>query len=140
MPFSTQLFARTIKTAECGDENGLCLNRIDCGPFQVNQIHKKEFAWCKKKVEEGKKEVEKAKQTGKWTRVLEIRDELYKTQLVWVWGRMKQQVKTYHIPENKEERIRQLCVYHNGGKYKRDYGKRCVLSYKILRDYHLSIK
>lgn len=135
MPFSTQIFTRTIQTQECGDENGFCDNRIDCWPFQINQIHKVENAWCKKKVKEGKIEIDKAKKTSNWKRVLEIRDELYKSQLIWLWWRMKQQVKTYEIPTDPFERIRQLCVYHNGSKTKKDYGKRCVLSYKILKKY-----
>lgn len=140
MPFSTLQYARTIQTQECGDENWFCDNRIDCWPFQINQVHKVENAWCKKKVKEWKQEIIKAKKTGKWKRVLEIRDELYESQLTWLWGRMKDQVKRFEIPTDPFERIRQLCVYHNWSKTKRDYGKKCVLSYKILRQYNISLK
>ncbi len=142
VPFKTQLMLRTINTAECWDENGLCISynkewrTVDCGFFQINQIHKEEHKQCVTQVLEGKKEVEKAKKSKDWKKVVEIRNKLYEKQMLWTWNRMKSQVSQFKLPEDREQRMYKLAKLHNGGPNREDYAKKALKSYTLLSSHY----
>lgn len=56
---------RTANQLECGDPDGFCmgLNAADAGPFQINRIHRNDYAYSAKLVKAGIREREKAKLT-----------------------------------------------------------------------------
>lgn len=143
IPFKTQLYLRTIVTSECWLESGFCLTRnkktgktVDCGFYQQNQIHGDVHKWCVGLVLKWQKEELIARKTWDWSNVNNISMQLFKWQTLWVFGRMKDQVKRYKLPEDREVRMKKICILHNGSSTRYDYGNKCVKQYRILRDFY----
>jgi hypothetical protein len=70
---------------------------------------------------------------------LQIRNELYESQTLWTWGRMKAQVKQYGLSDNREERMYSLAKLHNGSTHMIDYAKKSVISYDISKSYYVNL-
>lgn len=146
IPYSTQLLMRTVNQLECGDENGFCLglNASDAGPFQINRIHKAEYAESVRLVKAGKAAWEISMRTGDWKETVRIRDKLFLYQAAWTYERMKRLAKAYGWKVNyenlpREKQVWYQAVWHNGNtkmkngrQFRYYYGDKAVKHWKVL--------
>lgn len=140
IPDKTKLYLRTVNTQECQHPDGICRSPgkkqkyADCGFFQINNIHSKDFKWCLATIDK----MLEAKEKKDWDTFVYLRNALYESQVFWTWQRMKGQVKRLNLTEDRVKRMEKLCILHNGHPiHKYNYGNRCEIAYKKLRDFYI---
>lgn len=139
IPLDYILMERTINTLECGDENWFCLSESKKYPwtypdawfFQINQINWESHERSETLVKRGRNEVKKAKISWDWSKVIYIRNTLFRFQADWTYKRMKRFEKV--CSADKLYKIMKCqWIRHNGSKTKEHYWNKASISIWVL--------
>jgi len=99
-----------INNMECGLENGACFNWADAWPFQINQIHRDDFAKSRKMVDKIKS-----------TQDEQIMKDLFEYQLDWTVNRLNRLKWSFCSWKTGDNLTRCMAILHNGNNRKNCY-------------------